>query len=310
VQVTIGDYCTGTNDGAPNQPFCRNGSWVADKYNGATLNMLVADSCGDANSWCRDDPYHLDLAEASLNKFLLNGTPVGDMNPTHWNNRHISWQFIPAPNYTGDIKIGFLAGSKVGWTAVSVSHLPNGMHSLEYNAGGKWTSAPNDGDMGQAYLIQPMVSGETKYEIRVRDASDNLLNNGRVYDFSLPDACSTQCAPAYTQIAYTTSDTPTTFAPATCTASYLTNQSWFGGFTGNVTVTAGPSAIQGWTVKWDLASGQTISSGWNGTFTTSGATVTVTNVNWNGPLKANASTSFGFVANGTPSTPTLSCTAS
>ena len=26
VQVTIGDYCTGTNDGAPDEPFCRDGS--------------------------------------------------------------------------------------------------------------------------------------------------------------------------------------------------------------------------------------------------------------------------------------------
>src|SRR5690349_3531137 len=49
VQVTISDFCTGTNDGAPNLAFCRNGSFVADAYNGATLTMLVADSCGDSN---------------------------------------------------------------------------------------------------------------------------------------------------------------------------------------------------------------------------------------------------------------------
>ena len=44
VQVKVSDYCTGVNDGAPGQAFCRNGSWVSDAYNGATLNMLVADS--------------------------------------------------------------------------------------------------------------------------------------------------------------------------------------------------------------------------------------------------------------------------
>jgi hypothetical protein len=37
VQVSVTDYCTGVNDGAPGQTFCRNGSWTADKYNGATL---------------------------------------------------------------------------------------------------------------------------------------------------------------------------------------------------------------------------------------------------------------------------------
>jgi len=57
VQVTVGDFCTGVNDGAPGQPFCRNGSWVSDAYNGAVLTMLVADSCGDSNAGCRDDPY-------------------------------------------------------------------------------------------------------------------------------------------------------------------------------------------------------------------------------------------------------------
>jgi hypothetical protein len=57
VKVTIGDFCTRVNDGAQNQAFCRNGSWVSDAYNGATLMMQVADNCGDSNAWCRDDPY-------------------------------------------------------------------------------------------------------------------------------------------------------------------------------------------------------------------------------------------------------------
>ncbi|WP_308440798.1 cellulose binding domain-containing protein [Sphaerimonospora thailandensis] len=30
---------------------------------------------------------------------------------------------------------------------------------------------------------------------------------------------------------------------------------WQGGFQGEVSVTAGPSAIRGWTVKWTLPSG-------------------------------------------------------
>ena len=29
VQVTIGNYCTGINDGAQDEPFCRNGSWIS-----------------------------------------------------------------------------------------------------------------------------------------------------------------------------------------------------------------------------------------------------------------------------------------
>jgi hypothetical protein len=136
VQVTIGNYCTGTNDGAANEPFCRNGSWVTDKYNGATLNMLVADSCQDGNAWCRDDPNHLDLAQGSLNSFVLNGQPVGNMYPNAWNNRQISWQFIAAPTYTGDINLGFLQSANPYWSAISVTHLANGIHGVQYYQNG------------------------------------------------------------------------------------------------------------------------------------------------------------------------------
>jgi hypothetical protein len=201
VRVTIGDYCTGTNDGAPNQPFCRNGSWVSDSYDGATLTMLVADSCGDSNAWCRDDPYHLDLRKDSLNRFIrADGTPVGDLYPAHWNNRHIEWSFVPPPSYSGDIQIGFLQGAQSWWGAIAISHLPNGIHGVDYFAGGTWQQASMDGDMGQAYVVSPTTAGGTAFRIRVRDASDTLT--GRTYDFALPATCSPQCSAPYTKVTY------------------------------------------------------------------------------------------------------------
>lgn len=104
---------------------------------------------------------------------------------------------------------------------------------------------------------------------------------------------------------------PTTPPPSgACAATYRTTSSWSGGFQGDVTVTAGSSAINGWTVQWTLASGQALSQAWNGTLTTSGSAATVRNVAWNGSLDAGASTSFGFIASGTPSTPSLTCASS
>jgi hypothetical protein len=205
LRVTVGDFCTGTNDGAPNQPFCRNGSWVSDAYNGATLTMLVADSCGDSNAWCRDDPYHLDLRKDSLNLFARNGTPVGDMFPNHWNNRHLSWSFVPTPNYTGDIRVGLLQGAQSWWGALAVSHLPNGIHGVDYLANGTWQAAQMDGDMGQAFIALPTTAGGTQFQIRVHDITGGLLNGGRVYSFGLPATCVPQCGAAYTPVTYTTS---------------------------------------------------------------------------------------------------------
>lgn len=320
VQVTIGDYCTGDNDGAMNKPFCRNGEWTADKYNGATLNMIVGDSCGDGNAWCRDDPYHLDLAKDALNKFVKDGAPVGDMDPDHWNNRHISWKFIEAPDYTGDIKIGFLQSAMRYWAAISVSHLPNGLHGVEYYQDGTWKSAKMNGDMGQAYIISGTVEGGTRFQIRIRDVDDKLLNDGRVYTFGFPESCSGTCNGAYTKVDYTTSKTPEEASsssssggstPAgTCTATYRTTGSWPTGSMAEVTVTAGDTNLDGWSVSWSVGAGQTVRDAWNGLLTTDGSTATVRSASWNSTLAAHASATFGLTIDGSPDTPVLACQAS
>jgi cellulase/cellobiase CelA1 len=72
-------------------------------------------------------------------------------------------------------------------------------------------------------------------------------------------------------------------------------------------VTAGSAAINGWTVRWTLAGGQTITQVWSGTLSGSGSAVAVSNAAYNGSLAASGSTTFGFLANGAPSTPVLSC---
>jgi hypothetical protein len=206
VHVTIGDFCNGMNDGEQDEPFCRGGTgWVADQFTGAELDLVVADSCQDGNAWCRDDPYHLDQAEAALNQYVLNGATVGDMNPTYWNNRQIHWNFELPPSYTGDINIGMLANSTSAWTAISVTHLPNGVHGLQYLSGGVWTKAINDGDMGEAFLISPTVAGGTEFEVQVYDITNTLINNGRIYSFSIPASCGSVCTPAFTPVTYTTS---------------------------------------------------------------------------------------------------------
>ena len=102
---------------------------------------------------------------------------------------------------------------------------------------------------------------------------------------------------------------PTTSAPGGAVhATYRTANSWPGGFQGEVTVSAGGSPINGWTVRWTLAGGQIISQVWNGTLSTSGSAVTVRNAAYNGSLAANTSTTFGFIASGAPSSPSLTVT--
>ncbi|MBB2741840.1 UNVERIFIED_ORG: putative esterase [Microbispora rosea subsp. rosea] len=104
------------------------------------------------------------------------------------------------------------------------------------------------------------------------------------------------------------STSPSPPPPGACVAEYRTVNSWPGGYQGEVTVTAGGSAVNGWTVRWTLGSGQTITQLWNGTLSTSGSAVTVKNASFNGSIPASGSATFGFLATGTPSTPSLTCT--
>jgi mannan endo-1,4-beta-mannosidase len=64
-------------------------------------------------------------------------------------------------------------------------------------------------------------------------------------------------------------------------------------------------------VTWTYANGQTITSSWSATVTTSGSGVTATNVSYNGRLSGGTTTQFGFNGTwtGTNSVPTLACTA-
>ncbi len=348
VQVTIGDNCVGTNTGAPGTAFCTPGTLESDQFNGATLDMVVADSCDDGNAWCKDNPYHVDLHQASLNDFVLNGQPVGDMYPNSWNNRQVSWQFIPAPNYTGDISIGAIQGAQPYWPAIAISHLPNGIHGVQYYANGSWVAATMDSDMGDDYIIGPTTgagTGGSQYEIQVIDASGNLVNNGEVYSFTLPSGCANGCSGPYTPISYTTSTSPSpspssssssssspspspspssspspspspspssSASAGTCALTSSVTNSWPGGYQLQLTVTDNGSApVTGWTAGFMFAdSAETISNSWNATVTQTGAQVSAGNASYNGSIAAGSSTTFGMTVNGSNSSlSALTCTA-
>ncbi|WP_392674555.1 cellulase family glycosylhydrolase [Streptomyces sp. LN785] len=96
-----------------------------------------------------------------------------------------------------------------------------------------------------------------------------------------------------------------------CTASWHIDTQWSGGFNATVTVTnPGGTPTSSWAVGWTWSGGQTVANAWNTSLQQSGTAVTARNAAQNGTLAANGSTTFGFQANGTAATPSLSCTAS
>jgi len=69
-------------------------------------------------------------------------------------------------------------------------------------------------------------------------------------------------------------------------------------------VTAGSSALTGWTVTLTWPSGQSLNQVWNGV---QNGTNQISNAAYNGNLTAGTSTTFGFIGNGSAATPTLGC---
>jgi hypothetical protein len=103
---------------------------------------------------------------------------------------------------------------------------------------------------------------------------------------------------------------PAAVAQSTCSAAYTVTSQWSTGFSVSITITNSASAITAWTLQYAYSGNQALTDGWDGNWSQSGETVTVTNASWNGTLAANASTTIGanFSYSGTNAAPaSISC---
>lgn len=101
--------------------------------------------------------------------------------------------------------------------------------------------------------------------------------------------------------------TPTSLPGASCKVSYTVNSQWPGGFGASIVITnTGTTTINGWTLQFSFANGQSITQLWNGSYTQSGGAVTVTNLSYNGTIAPGGTVNPGFNGswNGTNTNPT------
>lgn len=120
-------------------------------------------------------------------------------------------------------------------------------------------------------------------------------------------SASATAAPTATATSTATATTGPSSGAAACKVAYTTDD-WGSGFTASVTVTnTGASALSGWKVSYTYAGSQALSgTGWNGSWSQSGRTVTVTNAGWNGSLAVGGSATAGanFSYGGSNAAPT------
>ncbi|HEX7302615.1 cellulose-binding domain-containing protein [Lentzea sp.] len=83
--------------------------------------------------------------------------------------------------------------------------------------------------------------------------------------------------------------------PPPCVVVYRVTSQWPGSFQADVTVrNVSDVLINGWTLRWRFADGQTVSQMWNATASQSGADVSVTNADYAALIVVNGSVSIGF----------------
>ena len=86
---------------------------------------------------------------------------------------------------------------------------------------------------------------------------------------------------------------------ASPTAAFTKAQDWGSGYEAKYTITnGGTTAITGWRVEFDLASGSSVGAYWDSLLTRSGTHHTFANREYNGTIAAGASVTFGFIVSG------------
>lgn len=103
-----------------------------------------------------------------------------------------------------------------------------------------------------------------------------------------------------------TTDEGSTAPAGGCAVGYEVVGEWQGGFQGEITISnTGTTAIDGWTLGFAFADGQTVTNMWGGTPAQSGGSVTVAPASYTSAIAANGSVTVGFTGsqNGTNTAP-------
>ncbi|WP_424532315.1 chitinase [Sphaerisporangium viridialbum] len=91
--------------------------------------------------------------------------------------------------------------------------------------------------------------------------------------------------------------TPAAASAASPTATFVKTSEWGSAFQGAYTINnGGATAINGWSVAFDLPSGAAVTSSWDAAMSRNGQRFTFTNLGWNATIAPGASVTFGFIA--------------
>jgi hypothetical protein len=200
---------------------------------------------------------------------------------------------VPGSGGTGVTAPGAPGQPTASGLSSSTSGNTSGTATLSWPA-----SAPGTNPVAKYNLYQQGSGGSTTLAATSAGTSVTLtgLTVGTTYTYNViaVDSQGNQSLPS----------PPVTFtvpppASSSCAVHYVINSSWPGGFNASVTLTnKGSTAINHWTLTFTFPAGESVQSGWDGTWTQSGQNVTVTDAGWNSTISPSGGTvSLGFNGN-------------
>jgi cellulose 1,4-beta-cellobiosidase len=228
-----------------------------------------------------------------------------------WNAAAEAW-FSPIPDSTDGYDGGAELMIWIDYQGMQPSGSQVGTASIAGAAWEVWYSQLN-----WNYIAYRRVSATTSINADLMDFVDDAVSRGYIqpswylHDFEAGFELMTDGTglttnafsfsvnggplPTATQPSSTATPTPSG-GGGTCEVDYTPANDWGSGATVSVDVINNASSpINGWTLEWTFPGNQQITNLWGGSYTQSGAGVSVTNAGWNGTILANGgSVNFGF----------------
>ncbi|MGV8978391.1 MAG: cellulase family glycosylhydrolase [Cellulomonas sp.] len=290
---------------------CLDGS-VPNAWDGIAHDPMTCDWWGGNLAGVAQHPVQLDVAHQLVYSAHDYGVAVYDHQDWFDTTKHPDfpanlpavwdhfWGYIYkqniAPVLVGEFGSTLKDPRDTRWMTALVAYLGTGASGMSFTY---WSWNPDSGDTGGIVGDDWSTVNQAKQAI-LAPALVPPVAAGAPTSTPTSPPTSTPTATASPTASSTPTATPTA-TPGACTATVGFTNTWPSGFQAAITARNGGSTLSPWVVRFTVPAGVTIASGWNGTFSQSGTTVTVTAPTYNASLAPGATASIGFTANGTSS---------
>lgn len=220
-----------------------------------------------------------------------------------WDNH---WGYIYknnlAPVWVGEFGTKLQSTSDQQWLQSLTAYMGTGVKGINWTF---WSWNPNSGDTGGILQDDWLTVNQAKetYLDPIEFGLDGSSTNNPT-PTAAPPTATNQPPTATPTVGNTATPTPTatqssptaTGAAANFQVAYSVDSKWNTGYNSSVTVTNNsPSAVNNWTVSWQLAAGETLANFWSANCTLAAGKVSCTNLAYNAILNPKGgSINFGL----------------